>query len=57
MPDVRGLTRAQIGARLRHAHLRLGFRSRYSTKRANTADVQTPAPGDRVSEGSRVIAV
>lgn len=57
VPDVRGLTRAQIGARLRHAHLRLGFRSRYSTKRANTAVVQTPAPGDRVSEGSRVIAV
>ena len=57
VPDVRGLTRAQIGARLRRAHLRLGFRSRYSTKRANTAVEQSPAPGDRVSEGSRVIAV
>jgi serine/threonine-protein kinase len=56
VPDVRGLTRAQIGARLRRAHLRLGFRSRYSTRRSNTAVEQSPAPGARVSEGSRVIA-
>ncbi|MBV9336058.1 MAG: protein kinase [Solirubrobacterales bacterium] len=57
VPDVRGLTRAEIGARLRHAHLRLGLRSRYSAKRANTAVQQSPAPGARVAEGSRVVAV
>src|SRR5581483_9205978 len=57
VPDVRGLTRAEIGARLRRVHLRVGLRSRYSTKRANTAFEQSPAPGSRVSEGSRVVAV
>ena len=57
VPDLRGMTRAQISARLRRAHLHLGFRSRYSAKRLDTAIEQTPAPGTRVTEGSRVIAL
>jgi hypothetical protein len=57
VPDLRGLTRAEIRARLGRAHLKLGFRSDYSPKRLNTAIEQNPAPGGRVTEGSRVIVV
>jgi hypothetical protein len=57
VPDLRGLTRAQIAARLRRAHLHAGFRSHHSFKRPNTAVQQNPAPGARVTQGSRVIAV
>ncbi len=57
VPDLKGLTRAEISASLRRTHLHMGFRTRYSSARRDTAIEQSPKAGVRVAEGSRVLAL
>lgn len=52
VPDVRGMTRAAIGARARRLTLHPRFASRYSDAPRGTAIEQSPSSGTRVPDGS-----
>lgn len=54
VPNLRGLTRAAIGAKLARAHLVFTARSEYSLAPRDTAIGQSPAPRTRVDEGKSV---
>jgi eukaryotic-like serine/threonine-protein kinase len=56
VPNLRGLTRDAISAKLVRAHLAFTARSHYSSAPRGTAIAQTPGPGAQIDEGARVTA-
>jgi serine/threonine-protein kinase len=56
VPNLRGLTRGAISAKLARAHLAFTAHSRYSPAPRGTAIAQSPAPGTEVGEGAKVTA-
>jgi hypothetical protein len=56
VPNLRGLTRGAISAKLAWTHLVFTARSRYSPAPRGTAVAQSPAPGAQVAEGAKVTA-
>jgi serine/threonine-protein kinase len=56
VPNLRGLTRAAITAKLSRAHLGFAIRSSYSFAPRGTGISQAPAPGTQIAEGASVTA-
>jgi eukaryotic-like serine/threonine-protein kinase len=54
VPDVHGLTRATAFARVRARQLHVAFTSRHSEAPVGSVIAESPAAGDRVSDGSTV---
>ena len=54
VPTLVGLTRSHVAARAQRQHLQLRFARRYSSRPADTAIAQRPAPGMRVAKDSIV---
>jgi serine/threonine-protein kinase len=57
VPQLRGLTKRAVNAKLRHDHLRADFAGRFSSARPGTVVEQTPAPGTRVKQDSSLQVV
>jgi hypothetical protein len=52
VPQLKGLTKSTVNARLRHLHLRADFSWRFARAKADTAVGQTPAVGTKVKQDS-----
>jgi hypothetical protein len=57
VPQLHGLSRARVDAKLRHAGLRATFTHRYSGARAGTAVAEAPRAGTQIKDGSTVRVV
>jgi len=54
VPQLRGLSRGVVTAKLRHLHLQADFAERFSSARPDTVVAQTPAVGTRVKQDSAI---
>jgi hypothetical protein len=57
VPQLRGLSRGAVDAKLRHLHLRAEFAKQFSTGRPGTVVGQTPGRGTRVKQDSAIQVV
>ncbi len=57
LPQLRGLTRSEVGAKLHRSHLSATFDKRFDAARVGTAIAQNPAAGALVKDGSTIHVV
>jgi hypothetical protein len=57
VPDLRGLSRSAVAAKVKQSDLVATYSTRYSSRARGTAIAQTPAPGRRVAGGAAILVV